>query len=205
MMDSLSSAVQGVVVQPVEGFDREGGIGFAKGVAKGVAGFFVKPVVGVTDLFAATATGVRNTATMFDPPDRGRARIPRHVPFDGVLKAYSSREAIGQQWLREADEGHFKDQIYVAHIESEPNRQVYILTSKIIICAWVDKLRLYWDAPFSDIGTVSLDENGIRVLDRKKREIGFIIITERHDREWFYGQISKVIAAYNAAKRLETS
>lgn len=39
MMDSLSSAVQGVVVQPVEGFDREGGIGFAKGMAKGVAGY----------------------------------------------------------------------------------------------------------------------------------------------------------------------
>jgi hypothetical protein len=39
MMDSISSAVQGVVVQPVEGFDREGGVGFAKGVAKGVAGY----------------------------------------------------------------------------------------------------------------------------------------------------------------------
>lgn len=39
MMDSLSSAVQGVIVQPVEGFDREGGVGFAKGMAKGVAGY----------------------------------------------------------------------------------------------------------------------------------------------------------------------
>jgi vacuolar protein sorting-associated protein 13A/C len=39
MMDSLSSAIQGVVVQPAEGFDREGGLGFAKGVAKGVAGY----------------------------------------------------------------------------------------------------------------------------------------------------------------------
>jgi hypothetical protein len=77
--------------------------------------------------------------------------------------------------------------------ESEPNRQVCILTSGIIIYAWVEKLRLHWDAPFSDIGTVSLDENGIRVLDRKKREMGFIIITERHDREWFYGQISKYV------------
>jgi hypothetical protein len=78
--------------------------------------------------------------------------------------------------------------------ESEPNRQVCILTSGTIIYAWVHKLRLYWDAPFSDIGIVSLDENGIRVLDRKKREIGFIIITERHDREWFYGQISKYVS-----------
>lgn len=205
MMDSLASAVQGVVVQPVEGFEREGGIGLAKGVAKGVAGLFVKPVVGVTDLFANTATGVRNTATMFDPPDRGRARIPRHVPFDGVLKVYSQREAIGQQWLREVDEGHFKHQVYVAHIESEPNRQICILTSTSIICAWTEKLRLCWDAPFSDVGTVSLDENGIRILDRKKHEIGFIIITDRNDREWFYGQISKVIAAYNAAKRLDSS
>ncbi|KIM32678.1 hypothetical protein M408DRAFT_326439 [Serendipita vermifera MAFF 305830] len=205
MMDSLTSAVQGVIVQPVEGFDKEGGVGFAKGMAKGVAGLFVKPVVGVTDLFSITATGVRNTATMFDPPDRGRSRIPRHIPFDGVLKAYSSREAIGQQWLREVDEGNFKHQLYVAHIESEPNRQVCILTSTSIICAWTHKLRLCWDSPFSEIGTVSLDENGIRVLDRRKKEIGFIIITEQNDREWFYGQISKVIAAHNAMKRLESS
>jgi vacuolar protein sorting-associated protein 13A/C len=138
-------------------------------------------------------------------------RQPRHVPFDGVLKPYSSREAIGQQWLREVDEGNFKHQVYVAHIgmtlcssaytrrylasnllsESEPNRQICILTSTNIICAWTHKLRLCWESPFIEVGTVSLDENGIRVLDRKKKEIGFIIITEQNDREWFYGQISK--------------
>lgn len=132
---------------------------------------------------------------------------PRHVPFDGVLKPYSSREAIGQQWLREADEGNFKNQVYVAHIgmilcshkcrasdlssESEPNRQVCILTSTSIICVWTHKLRLCWESSFTEVGTVSLDENGIRVLDRRKKEIGFIIITEQKDREWFYGQISK--------------
>ncbi|KAG8772541.1 hypothetical protein FRC15_002658 [Serendipita sp. 397] len=205
MLDSLSSAVQGVVVKPVEGLDREGGVGFAKGVAKGVAGLFVKPVVGVTDLFSITATGVRNTATMFDPPDRGRFRIPRHVPFDGVLKSYSSREAIGQQWLREVDDGHFKHHVYVAHIESEPNRQVCLLTSTAVICAWTNKLRLCWEASFSEVGTVSLEENGIRVLDRKREEIGFIIITEQADREWFYGEVSKVIGSHNAMKRLESS
>lgn len=39
MMDSFSSAVQGLVEQPMEGFNRDGGAGFAKGMAKGVAGF----------------------------------------------------------------------------------------------------------------------------------------------------------------------
>lgn len=38
MMDSFSSAVQGLVEQPVEGFNRDGGAGLAKGMAKGVAG-----------------------------------------------------------------------------------------------------------------------------------------------------------------------
>jgi len=46
----------------------------------------VKPVVGVTDLFSITATGVRNTATMFDPPDRGRARTVR-TPLSGLHTA----------------------------------------------------------------------------------------------------------------------
>jgi hypothetical protein len=45
---------------------------------------FVKPVVGVTDLFSITAAGVRNTATMFDPPDRGRARNVRMFDFINI-------------------------------------------------------------------------------------------------------------------------
>lgn len=116
------------------------------------------------------------------------------------------------------------------NLESEPSRQICILTSSSIICAWSNKLRLAWDASFSEVGTFSLDENGIRVLDRNKYEIGFIIVTEQSEREWFYGQISKyvlgpypfsislkshpstcllitlffrVIAAHNALKRLE--
>ena len=69
---------------------------------------------------------------MFDPPIQDRVRQvrtkvlivcrpnslfqPRHVPFDGVLGTYSAREAIGQTWMREVDRGHFKRDLYVAHL-----------------------------------------------------------------------------------------
>lgn len=45
------------------------------------------------DLAANVSEGIRNTTTVFDGPQRDRVRIPRHVPFDGVL-AVSEKHAI---------------------------------------------------------------------------------------------------------------
>ena len=82
---------------------------------------------------------------MFDPPTQDRVRQvcpkasvvcrannleqPRHVPFDSVLGTYSAREAIGQTWMREVDRGHFKRDLYVAHI-GESRRQSYTIPHK---------------------------------------------------------------------------
>lgn len=111
---------------------------FASNVTEGQLGcIYIKQVL-------TASSGFRNTTTMFDPPTQDRVRQvcikasfvccansleqPRHVPFDGVLGTYSAREAIGQTWMREVDRGHFKRDLYVAHIgESRPNRAPHVV------------------------------------------------------------------------------
>lgn len=43
--------------------------------------------------------GIRNTTTVFDGPQRDRVRIPRHVPFDGVLAVSERLATRNCSWL----------------------------------------------------------------------------------------------------------
>ena len=70
----------------MEGAERDGAAGFAKGVGKGFVGLFTKPAVGVMDFLSASTEGIRNTTTVFDQADLDRIRLPRHIGLDGVLK-----------------------------------------------------------------------------------------------------------------------
>ncbi|KAG6857562.1 hypothetical protein H0H87_000161 [Tephrocybe sp. NHM501043] len=47
---SVTSAMEGVLMKPIEGAGSEGAIGFFKGVGKGLAGVVTKPVIGFFDL-----------------------------------------------------------------------------------------------------------------------------------------------------------
>ena len=68
----------GLVLQPVQGAEKDGVEGFFKGTIKGLAGLIVKPVVGVMDLTSKTAEGIKNTANYFDDKsNETRFRPPR--------------------------------------------------------------------------------------------------------------------------------
>ncbi len=36
--------------------------------------------------YRAPGSGIRNTTTVFDAPKCDRVRVPRHVPYDGILQ-----------------------------------------------------------------------------------------------------------------------
>ena len=58
---SIVSGIKGVVLQPIEGAEKEGAKGFFKGIGRGLAGIVVKPISGALDLFSDTAEGIKNT------------------------------------------------------------------------------------------------------------------------------------------------
>ena len=51
--------------------------------------------------------GIRNTTTVFDTNDIDRIRLPRFVADDKILRVYQQREALGQSWLKEVNNGRY--------------------------------------------------------------------------------------------------
>lgn len=72
--------------------------------------------------------GIRNTTTVFDAEGLERVRLTRFVGQDGIVRPYSQREALGQFWLKQLDNGKYFDEEYIAHLELPGEDVVVMLT-----------------------------------------------------------------------------
>ncbi|KAI0724570.1 vacuolar protein sorting-associated protein 13 [Cerioporus squamosus] len=202
---SVVSGVEGVVMKPIEGAESEGAKGFFKGVGKGLIGAVTKPVIGVFDLAANVGEGIRNTTTVFDNPARDRVRLPRLIPADGVLVPYSEREALGQYWMKDLDNGAFRDETYVAHLNLPGGDNVVLLTTTKIISFWSNKLRLDWELPFTQVQGVTIEDTGIKFAHKAgKQHDKFVYIPDKSSQTWFFSQVASVVKAFNARRRMDS-
>ncbi|KAF9459895.1 vacuolar protein sorting-associated protein 13 [Collybia nuda] len=200
---SVTSAMEGVLMKPIEGAESEGALGFFKGVGKGLVGVVTKPVIGVFDLASNVSEGIRNTTTVFDSPDRERVRYPRHVSPDGVLRPYSSREALGQYWMKDLNNGAYRQEAYVAHINCSGGDNVVLLTASRVLSFWSRKLRLDWELPFTQVQGVTIEDTGIRFAHKSGKENDkFAFIPDKASQSWFFGQVALVVKSFNAQKRM---
>ncbi|GMH83022.1 hypothetical protein TrST_g613 [Triparma strigata] len=117
--ESLGDAVGGVVMQPIRGMEKEGGIGFVKGIAKGVVGVPVKKVVGVLDLASRATEGVKNEAKNMradvvqgskGDEKEGRIRHPRSFGKRGELIEYDAHSARKQKVLARVAGGKYANE-----------------------------------------------------------------------------------------------
>ncbi|THH34126.1 hypothetical protein EUX98_g96 [Antrodiella citrinella] len=201
---SVASGFEGVVLKPIEGAESEGAKGFFKGVGKGIVGAVTKPVIGVFDLAANVTEGIRNTTTVFDNPARDRVRMPRHVPMDGILVPYSEREALGQYWMKDLENGAYRKELYVAHINLPGGDNVVLLTSTKLLSFWSNRLRLDWELPFTQVQGVTIEDTGIRFAHKMGKEHDkFVIIPDKASQSWFFGQVASVVKAYNTRRRMD--
>lgn len=202
--NSVFSAVEGIVTKPIQGAETEGAVGFFKGIGKGLVGAVTKPAVGVFDLAANLSEGIRNTTTVFDKPQLDRVRLPRHIPSDGVLVPYSHREALGQYWMRDLENGAYRSESYVAHIDLPGGDVVVSLTTSRVLSFTSRRLRLVWDLPFSDIQGVAIEDNGVRFSHKSGRDHDrFVLIPDKNTLVWFFGQIASVVKSFNARRRMD--
>lgn len=72
--------------------------------------------------------GIRNTTTVFDAEGLERVRLTRFIGQDGIVRPYSQREALGQFWLKQLDNGKYFDEDYIAHLELPGEDVVVMLT-----------------------------------------------------------------------------
>jgi len=204
LANSVASGVEGVVMKPIEGAESGGAVGFFKGVGKGLVGAVTKPVIGVFDLASNVSEGIRNTTTVFDNPERDRVRLPRHIPADGVLVPYSSQASLGQYWMKDLEEGRYRRECYVAHINLPGGDNVVLLTAERILSFWSRRLRLEWELPFTHVRGVTIEDTGIRFAHKSGKEHDrFVFVPDKTSQTWFFGQVAAVVKSFNVRRRMD--
>lgn len=131
--NSLASGLGGLARHPIQGAEKEGALGFMKGVGKGLLGVPTKAAIGAFDLASNMAEGVRNTTTVFDQEGLDRVRLTRFIGTDGIVRPYSQREALGQFWLKTLDNGKYFNEDYIAHLELQNKDVLIMLTYNAIM------------------------------------------------------------------------
>ncbi|RDI80750.1 putative arabinogalactan endo-beta-1,4-galactanase A [Venturia inaequalis] len=195
--DSLASGIGGLARHPLQGAEKEGAVGFAKGIGKGLLGLATKPAIGAFDLASNLAEGVRNTTTVFDQEGLDRVRLTRFIGTDGIVRPYSQREALGQFWLKTLDSGKYFDQDYIAHLELPGKDLMVMLTYNGLLLVKTKSLRSEWDVPLRDVQTISKERTGISIFLKGGTNGPFVPIGDEGSRNWLYRQIAVAVNAYN--------
>lgn len=195
--NSLASGIGGLARHPIEGAEKEGALGFVKGVGKGFLGIATKPAIGAFDLASNLAEGVRNTTTVFDQEGLDRVRLTRFVGQDGIVRPYSQRDALGQFWLKTVDNGRYFNETYIAHLELPNKDMMIMLTYNDIMLVRTKKLNSEWDVPLKDIARISKERTGFAVTLKEGRNGPFVPIADEGQRNWFYKQVAVAVSAYN--------
>jgi vacuolar protein sorting-associated protein 13A/C len=187
---SMASGIGGLARMPLLGAEKEGAVGFVKGVGKGFLGLATKPAIGAFDLASNVAEGVRNTTTVFDAEGLDRVRLTRFIGMDGIVRPYSQREALGQFWLKTMDDGKCFDENYIAHLELPGKDMLVTLTYNCIMLVRAKKLRTEWDIKLTDVQTISKERTGMSIGLKGGINGPFIPVQDESSRNWLYKQIA---------------
>lgn len=187
---SMASGIGGLARHPLEGAEKEGAVGFVKGIGKGVLGLATKPAIGAFDLASNLAEGVRNTTTVFDAEGLDRVRLTRFIGMEGIVRPYSQREALGQFWLKTSDDGRYFNEDYIAHLELEGKEMMVMITYERVLMIRAQKLKTVWEVKLTDVQTISKERTGMSVGLKGGANGPFIPIRDEGSRNWLYRQIA---------------
>lgn len=197
LVSSVYSGVSGLAKQPLQGAEREGAAGFFKGVGKGLVGLATKPAIGIFDLASNVSEGIKNTTTVFDDDGLDRARLPRFIGADGIVRPYSDREALGAFWLRELDKGKYSNERYIAHLELPREDVVVMLSYARIMLIKSKNLSTAWDVPLKEITTISKERTGLSLILKGGQQGPFIPVSEESSRNFLYKKIGVAVNEFN--------
>jgi vacuolar protein sorting-associated protein 13A/C len=197
LFTSVASGVGGLARKPLEGAEQEGALGFFKGIGKGVVGLATKPAIGVLDFASNVSEGVRNTTTVFDGTELDRVRLPRYIPADGIVRPYNQREALGQSWLKQIDNGKYFDEHYIAHLELPTEDMVVMVTYARILLIRSRRLQTEWDVPLKDVQTIAKERTGLSLTLRGGTNGPFIPIGQESGRTFIYRMVAVAVEEFN--------
>lgn len=115
-----------------------------------------------------------------------------------MVRPYSQREALGQFWLKQLDNGKYFNEEYLAHLELPREDVVVMLTYNRIMLIKSKKLVSEWDVPLKDIQTISKERTGLSLTLRGGTNGPFIPVQEEGSRQFLYKKIGVAVSAFNA-------
>ncbi|KAF8216245.1 hypothetical protein K438DRAFT_1748990 [Mycena galopus ATCC 62051] len=181
LASSVASAMEGVLMKPIEGAESGGAFGFFKGVGKGLVGAsaVTKPVVGVFDLASNVSEGIRNTTTVFDVAARDRVRLPRHVSADGCCGHTMHERPLGNIGCGISTMAHIVRKLMWRTSKTEARLGASLLPST----------------------GVTVEDTGIRFAHKSGRsDDKFVFIQDKASQSWFFSQVATVVKSFNAKK-----
>ncbi|KAI8340848.1 hypothetical protein BC941DRAFT_227149 [Chlamydoabsidia padenii] len=201
---SVASGFAGLIKRPIEGAEESGVGGFFGGVGKGLVGVVTKPVVGLFDLASNVSAGIRETTNLFEAGAIVRERLPRYIGKDGTLEAYSQREALGQMWMKEMNDGHYNQEKYIAHSLADNDEETAILTYQHLFMVHTRKLEVEWCEKLENIDSCKWiknndsdenDDDGVLLIYTKTQptRIRDIHFMEPTSGPWFTQQIQNIM------------
>lgn len=196
-VEGLASGVSGLALAPMRGASEEGAAGFFKGLGRGIVGLPTKTAIGLFDMANNVSEGIRNTTTVFDNQGIDRVRLPRFIGRDMTCKPYSQREAIGQAWLKQVNEGDYFNEEYVAHMSLPGEELVTIVTYTRILLMHTRRLTTMWDVQFDQLQTVSMEKGGVALVLWGGIQGPFVPISDESARQYLYNKIGMAVEEYN--------
>lgn len=193
---TLASGFAGLALDPINGAQKEGAAGFAKGVGKGIIGLPAKTAIGFLDLASNLSQGVKTSTNAMDMPVAKRFRLTRYIGHDRLIKPYSEKEAQGQSWLKEANGGIYINDKYLVHVVLPGNELVVIVSMEHIIEVKLATEEIMWSTPYSDIQGIVLEKGGIYIKMKSQSEY-FIPIADSSERKVVYKQIAIAVTEFN--------
>ncbi|KAJ3031870.1 UNVERIFIED_CONTAM: hypothetical protein HDU68_011629 [Siphonaria sp. JEL0065] len=195
---SVASGLTGVLSKPIEGYSKDGAVGFFKGLGKGLVGVVSKPAIGVFDLATNVAEGIRNTTTVFDK-ELEKIRLPRFVSKDGILTPYDSREALGLKLLKSLENGKYFHEDYFAHLELRIDDLVVFVTNNRVMLGKVRTNKVDWEIMFDDLQLVRIDNGGITLIKKGGQQARARVIPcpDQSSAQWLLNRIERMFGAYS--------
>jgi len=177
--------ISGVVLKPIEGATKDGVGGFFKGVGKGVAGLVTRPVGGAVDFASGTFDTVKRATEVND--EFSRARPPRYIHPDGVVRYYDLKEAKGAKILRQVEKGRISQDIYMMHESIIEGKELLMLTNKRVVYVKNNSVMggwsTEWEFEYSTIQSIpTIEKEGNR---------WFLIIHPKEEKKTVMGLFNK--------------
>jgi hypothetical protein len=154
VMSGFASGMSGLFTKPFEEAQKDGALGFVRGVGMGAFGAVVKPVIGVTDGLTHMAQGISNQLS--DTIEKKHFRPPRAFrrsvadPTELVLPKLDIQAAFSQAFvLNKAAKLEIED-AFVELVMLDKNAGVRVVLSEKFLYWYISKERL-WHKPWTSI------------------------------------------------------